>query len=70
MEFGNYPQHHQSFLGEANFTNRIVTHLADRAELGSCLDVLGLSQMTDGRSSWHIELAIKFAQWCILPESN
>lgn len=44
--------------------------LTYRAELGSCLNVLGLSQMTDCRSSWHVEHTIKFAQWCILPESN
>ena len=70
MEFSNYPQHHQSFLSKYNFTNRIVTHLAYRTGLGSCLNVLGPSQMMHCRSSWHIELAIKFAQWCILPESN
>ena len=46
------------------------SHHPDRAELGSYISVLGLSQVTDCRSSWHGDLTIKFTQWCILLESS
>ena len=42
----------------------------DRAELGSYISVLGLSQVTDCRSSWCGDFTIKLTQWCILPESS